>query len=215
MPVNLSSYLSGIKRIALIIIRLVGLSASRLMLGFMLASAFLSMWISNTATTMMMVPIALAVIIKLEESASESTLAGVKYFCVGLLLAIAHASSIGGIATLVGTPPNLSLARIFAINFEQAPEISFTQWIVFALPLSLVMLVFTWLYLTKIYAPKMAGTRVEGSVFRHELQTLGPMSREAILKQVWSYTPYWVQKGYDEYAAPVRAWRECGFIADG
>ena len=166
------------KRIALYIIRLVGLSASRLVLGFMVATAFLSMWISNTATTMMMVPIALAVIIKLEESAAEADQATAKRFSVGLLLAIAYAASIGGIATLVGTPPNLSFARIFAISFEQAPEISFTQWIVFALPLTIIMLTFAWLYLTRIFAPRRAGGDVDRGVFDRELRGLGPMGRE-------------------------------------
>jgi len=166
------------KRIALYIIRLVGLSASRLVLGFMVATAFLSMWISNTATTMMMVPIALAVIYKLDESVDESTASGAKRFSVGLLLGIAYAASIGGIATLVGTPPNLSFARIFAINFEQAPEISFTQWIVFALPLTILMLAFAWFYLSRIYAPAKGSARVRSDVFRRELKALGPMSRE-------------------------------------
>ncbi|HES58456.1 MAG TPA: SLC13/DASS family transporter, partial [Firmicutes bacterium] len=160
------------KRIALHIIRVMGLSPGRLLLGFMVATAFLSMWISNTATTMMMVPIALAVIIRMEQLAETG---GRSHYAVGLLLAVAYAASIGGIATLVGTPPNLSFARIFAISFEQAPEVSFSQWIIFALPLSLVMLVLTWLFLRRMYAPATSGL-TNRSIFDSELRALGRMT---------------------------------------
>ncbi len=129
------------KRIALKILMLVGVRPGSILLGFMLASAVLSMWISNTATAMMMVPIVLSVIKKLEEEIGRED---VKKFSIALLLGVAYGASIGGIATLVGTPPNLSFVRIYAIMFPLAEEISFTSWLLFAFPVSLVLFIFVW-----------------------------------------------------------------------
>ena len=112
------------RRIALRIILLIGTSPGKVVLGFMIATAFLSMWISNTATTMMMVPIAIAVLDKLEETlGAEKT----GRFAMGLLLGIAYSASIGGIATLIGTPPNLAFVKILKITFPQSPEIGFAS----------------------------------------------------------------------------------------
>jgi sodium-dependent dicarboxylate transporter 2/3/5 len=139
------------KRIALKILMYTGVSPARILLGFMIATAFLSMWISNTATTMMMVPILLSIIQKLEESIGEKAMG--KY-ATGLLLGVAYSASIGGIATLVGTPPNLSFARIFQIMFPEAPEISFASWFSFALPITIILFIFVWGYLYMIFSPK-------------------------------------------------------------
>jgi sodium-dependent dicarboxylate transporter 2/3/5 len=106
------------RRIALAIIRAIGGGPSRIVLGFMLAAAFLSMWISNTATAIMMMPIGLAIIVQMESRYDPGDTAR---FSSGLMLGIAYACSVGGVATLVGTPPNLSLARIFQITFPDAP----------------------------------------------------------------------------------------------
>jgi sodium-dependent dicarboxylate transporter 2/3/5 len=108
------------KRIALTILRFTGTGKARILLGFMIATAFLSMWISNTATAMMVVPILMSVIRQIEP---EFT--GKKSFSTGLLLAVAYSASIGGIMTLVGTPPNLSFLRIYQVMFPDAPQISF------------------------------------------------------------------------------------------
>jgi sodium-dependent dicarboxylate transporter 2/3/5 len=99
------------KRIAMHIVNLVGTSPGRLVLGFMIATAFLSMWVSNTATAMMMVPIGLAVIKKASESARADIKAGVpisNHFGIALMLGIAYSASIGGVATIIGTPPTWS-----------------------------------------------------------------------------------------------------------
>jgi len=134
------------KRIALKILMLTGTSPAKILLGFMLATAFLSMWISNTATTMMMLPILLSVLGNLEELFGKEKL---KNYSIGLLLGVAYSSSIGGIATLIGTPPNPIFAQIYEINFPENPEISFSQWMLFALPLSIIMfgIMFSLLYL--------------------------------------------------------------------
>ena len=113
------------RRIALAIIAKVGGGPARIVLGFMVAAAFLSMWISNTATAVMMVPIGLAIILKIEGEFGEERAHGLS---VGLMLGIAYGCSVGGITTLVGTPPNLSFVRIFAILFPGAPPISFGHW---------------------------------------------------------------------------------------
>ena len=102
------------KRIALYLITIFGKSPSTIILGFMVASAFLSMWISNTVTAAMLVPIGMAILFKLEE---EFGIKNTKKFSIALMLGIAYACSIGGVGTIIGTPPNLVFQRIFAISF--------------------------------------------------------------------------------------------------
>lgn len=101
------------KRIALLVIRTVGGGPARLVLGFMVAAAFLSMWISNTATAVMMLPVGLSIILKMEEEFGQSD---THTFSVALMLGIAYATSLGGMATLVGTPPNLVFQRVFELT---------------------------------------------------------------------------------------------------
>jgi sodium-dependent dicarboxylate transporter 2/3/5 len=126
------------RRIALFIIRLIGGGPSRIVLGFMAAAAFLSMWISNTATAIMMVPIGLAIVSQMEAKFDEEK---THKFTVSLMLGIAYACSVGGVATLVGTPPNLSFARIFRNYLSKATPIAFGTWFTMGLPLSIVMIV--------------------------------------------------------------------------
>lgn len=162
------------RRVALRIILMVGAGPRRLLLGFMIASAFLSMWISNTATTMMMVPIALAIIFRLKEN-TESDLGR---FPVGLLIGIAYASSIGGIATLIGTPPNQAFTQIFHIYFPQAPEVTFAGWFLFGLPCSVIFLGVAWALLAALFLPKGAAVSGDRRLFREEYARLGKMSFE-------------------------------------
>ena len=139
------------KRIALNIILKLGGSTDKIILGFMLATGFLSMWISNTATTVMMLPIALSVINQLNDH--PDTLENEnKVFGKALMLGVAYSASAGGIATLIGTPPNLIFAGFAQDNFNI--EISFFQWMKIGLPISIVLMVFIWLLLTK-YAFKL------------------------------------------------------------
>ncbi|MCF6359026.1 MAG: DASS family sodium-coupled anion symporter, partial [Draconibacterium sp.] len=158
------------RRIALRILLLFGVSPGRILLGFMLATSFLSMWMSNTATAMMMVPIALSIIMKLEESLGEVKMG--KY-SIGLLLGIAYSASIGGIATLVGTPPNLSFARITSIIFPGMPEISFANWLIFALPATILLFIAVWLLLHFMYRPKSSWENVQLNDFKDEYKALG------------------------------------------
>src|SRR5210317_192961 len=139
------------KRIAIKVLIFFGISPGRILMGFMAATAFLSMWMSNTATTMMMIPIALSIIYKLEEILGKAKLGS---YSVGLLLGIAYSASIGGIATLVGTPPNLSFARIANIIFPEMPEITFADWLIFAIWISVLIFMAAWILLFLMYRPK-------------------------------------------------------------
>jgi sodium-dependent dicarboxylate transporter 2/3/5 len=163
------------KRIALKIIGIIGGGPSTIILGFMAASAFLSMWISNTATAIMMVPIGLAIIIQMEErfGVEES-----HKFTVALMLGIAYSCSIGGIATLVGTPPNLSFARIFQITFPEAESIAFGQWLIMAFPLTLIMMVIIWILLTRIFFPLSPRLKADRTLVAKEYKDLGPICFE-------------------------------------
>jgi sodium-dependent dicarboxylate transporter 2/3/5 len=163
------------RRIALGIIHWVGGGPSRIVLGFMIAAAFLSMWISNTATAVMMVPIGLAMVLQIEGEFGEERSRG---FSVGLMLAIAYGCSVGGITTLVGTPPNLSFVRIFEILFPEAPPIAFGQWIVLGLPIGATLLVVAWLMITRVFYPTPAEITVDREVVARERSQLGPVSFE-------------------------------------
>ncbi len=161
------------RRIALAIILAVGTDARRMILGFMLACAFLSMWISNTATTMMMVPIGLAVVGQMATVTAGHT----QHFARALLLGTAYAASIGGLATIVGTPTN----GIFVANYKQAfaVDISFAQWLLFALPLVALLLLGTWWYLAYVAfkLPRLAAASGRRQV-QQAYQALGPMGTE-------------------------------------
>jgi sodium-dependent dicarboxylate transporter 2/3/5 len=163
------------KRIALWIIRIIGGGPSTIVLGFMAAGAFLSMWISNTATAIMMVPIGLAIIIQMEEKFGEKD---THKFTVALMLGIAYSCSMGGVATLVGTPPNLSFARIFEITFPKAEPIAFGQWLIMGFPLTIIMLGLIWLLLTKVFFRIPSHLKVDRAVVEKEYKELGPISFE-------------------------------------
>ncbi len=159
------------RRIALVIIRAIGGGPERIVLGFMVASASLSMWISNTATAVMMMPIGMAIILQMEEEFGRER---THQFSVALMLGIAYACSVGGIATLVGTPPNLSFARIFEITFPQAPPIEFGRWILVGLPITLVLLAIVWVLLTRVFFRVPSDVKVDRAIVDAEYEKLGP-----------------------------------------
>ena len=171
------------RRIALYTIELIGVTAKRIILGFMIASAGLSMWISNTAATMMMITIGLAVLkqviseIKTDPESNIDTSPENFRFGIALMLGIAYAASIGGVATLIGTPPNAILAGIVENHFGQ--RISFLDWMIFALPLSISMLFICWYYLTHLAFPSEIDHLPGGKeTIEREIKELGDMSRE-------------------------------------
>ncbi len=166
------------RRIALKILLWVGVSPFKILLGFMLATAFLSMWISNTATAMMMVPIALSVISQLEEDIGKEKM---QKYSIALLLGIAYSASIGGIATLIGTPPNIAFTQIFAQSFAHAPEISFAKWILFGLPISIIMLAVAVLVLYILFVPKIKWDKSIKKHLKQQYQALGKIKFEEIV----------------------------------
>jgi sodium-dependent dicarboxylate transporter 2/3/5 len=163
------------KRIALSIIHAVGGGPARIVLGFMIAAGFLSMWISNTATAVMMVPIGLAIVLKIEDAFGEERSHA---FTVSLMLGIAYGCSVGGLSTLVGTPPNLSFVRIFEILFPEAPPIAFGQWLIMALPVGVFMIGLVWFFLTKVFYRTPDEVTVDHDVIVEERRGLGPISYE-------------------------------------
>ena len=163
------------RRIALNIIHAVGGGPARIVLGFMVAAAFLSMWISNTATAVMMVPIGLAIVLQIEGEAGKEA---ARHFSVGLMLGIAYGCTVGGLTTLVGTPPNLSFVRIFEILFPDAPSIAFGQWLIMALPVGAIMLVAAWFMITHVFHRAPEGLAVDQEVVATERAQLGTVSFE-------------------------------------
>ena len=156
------------KRIAINIISFIGVDARRVILGFMLATAFLSMWISNTATSVMMLPIGIAIIKQLNEN---------KTFGKALMLGIAYSASIGGVATLIGTPPNLVLAGVVSEIYGY--EITFSQWFLFGFPISITLLFFCWIYLTRVAYKFESKSFLGGNTEIKRLKKeLGPISYE-------------------------------------
>ncbi len=170
------------KRIALNIIAIVGTSISKIVLGFMMATAFLSMWISNTATSVMMLPIGLAIVKQLKDHPDTQENEN-EIFGKMLMLAIAYSASIGGIATLFGTPPNLVFAGIIKELYNV--EISFAKWLSIGLPISLILLSIAWYYLTniafKIKLQEFPGGRTEILRLKSEL---GSMKKGEIIVSI-------------------------------
>jgi sodium-dependent dicarboxylate transporter 2/3/5 len=162
------------RRLALRIILMVGTSARRLVAGFMLATAFLSMWISNTATTVILLPVAATVIDQVLAGSDDQ--AAARRFATCLMLALAYSASIGGAGTLIGSPPNLVVASY--ASQELGCEIGMVDWMRFGIPSLLLMLPLAGLYLTRVAFPfhdlELKGGRAP---IREALAQLGPLSR--------------------------------------
>ncbi len=182
------------RRIALFIVRLIGSTPQRIVLGFMLATAFLSMWISNTATAVMMYAVGVSIIEFLDSRVEDKAL--VHNFGVGLMLAVAYAASIGGVGTLIGTPPNALLAGLMGDSF--GVEIGFLQWMMIGVPVVLVMLPLTFFVLTRLVFP-MKGLNLGDvrSVIDEEYTALGRMERgEKIVAVIFGLAALaWVFRG--------------------
>ena len=183
------------KRVALVIILFIGTRPSQIILGFMVATAFLSMWISNTATTMMMLPVAIAVV---KQIASQASIRGERtvttqhkvehHFGLALMLGLAYSASIGGVGTLIGTAPNIVFAGFYKSHFPDQPDITFLQWMMIGLPMVILFLPLVWIYLCR-WVSRVPISDIEvhngtGELIKEELKALGPMQRAEIFVAV-------------------------------
>lgn len=159
------------RRLALAIVSLIGTTPSRLVAGFMAATAFTSMWVSNTATVMMMLPIAASILAVLDRRGKPTA-----RLAISLLLGIAYAANIGGLATLIGTPPNALLAGFMEETY--GITLGFARWMALGLPLVAVALPLCWLLLTRVMFPPegTGGTDGSDALLQAERRTLGPVS---------------------------------------
>jgi sodium-dependent dicarboxylate transporter 2/3/5 len=191
------------RRIAFLTLRLVGTRPPMAVAGCMGATAFLSMWVSNTATAAMMVPIALSVIdlaLRQRSGKGLAELGGIpqedvdeRNFAMALLLCIAYAASIGGVATIVGSPPNGILVRFLEQTY--GIEISFVRWMMYGVPLALVMLPIAWLLTTRVIFPTRTGEIPGGRAYIDaEYAKLGPLKRgERVVLWVFGATVFlWI-----------------------
>jgi sodium-dependent dicarboxylate transporter 2/3/5 len=160
------------KRIALKAMTLVGDKPSHQIAGLMAVTAFLSMWMSNTATSVMMLPIGLSVIEMVNQNQDKPN----AVFSKAMLLSIAFSASIGGLATLIGTPPNALMAAYLSESYQI--EIGFAQWMLVGVPLSMMMLVICWVLLTKVCFKVNSEKGVDTSkMFKQKIRELGAMSK--------------------------------------
>ena len=191
------------KRLALNIIRVTGSNKSRVILGFMLATAFLSMWISNTATSIMILPVGLAIISQLKDDPKTVENEN-EVFGKSLMIAIAYSASIGGMATLIGTPPNMVLAGV--VEESYGIKLNMFDWMKFGVPLSSFLLFVCWLYLTKIaFKFKNEEFSAGRDEIQRQIKKLGKFSNEEIkVLIVFTLTALgWIFRGSIETIFPM------------
>lgn len=181
------------KRLALSLVRLTGTSANGIIFGFMIATGFLSMWISNTAATIMMLPIAVTVITIIEQTTDNKR--GFELFSLSLMLGIAYAANIGGMATIIGTPPNVVFVG-YAKELLNI-QIDFSKWLLIGIPISSILLMITFLFLTRILYPNKLGMMSEATgLISSELKKLGKMGKgEKLVALIFGLTAFmWIFK---------------------
>ena len=191
------------KRLALNIIRMTGSNKSRVILGFMLATAFLSMWISNTATSIMILPVGLAIISQLKDDPNTKENEN-EIFGKSLMIAIAYSASIGGMATLIGTPPNMVLAGV--VEESYGIKLNMFDWMKFGVPLSSLLLMICWIYLTQIaFKFKNEEFSAGRDEIMRQLKKLGNFSNEEIkVLIIFSLTAAgWILRGSIEKIFPL------------
>lgn len=197
------------KRIALAILSVTGTDGRHLIGGFMLVAALLSMWMTNTSTTMMLMPIALSVAKVIAENNSHLSSKQTKAFQVAMLLGLAYAATIGGLATLVGTPPNALLAAFLTDNY--GIQITFANWMLVGVPVMLIMLPLAWLSLTRFTFTIDIPANPSVNEYLANLRTeLGPMSQaEKRVATVFALVVlFWILR------RPISAWLGIDFLSD-
>ena len=165
------------RRLALYVVKLIGTSPKRLILGFMLATGFLSMWVSNTATAVVMLPIGTSVL-----ALTAETVGGwdkQKKFATALMLGIAYSASIGSLGTLIGTPPNAFLNAYMAETWDVT--LGFGRWMAVGVPLAAIFLIIAWLLLITVFKPEMTEIPGGRELIDDEIKALGPWTRPQIM----------------------------------
>lgn len=160
------------KRIALKIVSVTGSSGNKILLGFIISTGFISMWLSNTATTMMMYPIAISVIsvvINMHEKENAK-----RNFALAMMISIAYASNFGGIATIIGTPPNVAYASYISKKYHV--DISFFDWMVVAMPIAILLLILLFFALVLIFPNRIKSNTDFEQMISDDVAELGPMS---------------------------------------
>ena len=204
------------KRIALHIVARVGGTGPRLIGGMLLACALLSMWMNSTSCVLVMLPIALSLLDDDEAPAAQRQLT------VPLLLSVAYGATIGGMATPVGTPPNLVLMEVWKDNWPELPPIGFGQWMAFGVPFMLVFLAIAWLLLTRLVFRVPHERLVEPSRVRDRIVALGRISRdERWAGLVFAVTAlFWITGDGIQFSETMmlpgwRAWSGLSAVTDG
>ncbi|MFZ6011618.1 MAG: SLC13 family permease [Bacteroidota bacterium] len=191
------------ERIALALIKITGTSGDGIILGFMLATGFISMWISNTATAMMMLPIAASVINLLKKEGTQ-TLHDLskkeRNFALGLMLMVGYAATMGGLGTIIGTPPNVVFAGLLDSFYHQ--KLDFGKWMLVGVPVTIALLFSTYLLITKILFPNHIA-QVQGSdeLIRSRMKELGPLRHEEkLVLIIFALTSFfWIFQQYINY----------------
>jgi len=199
------------RRIALTVLRFVGTSPRGVIFGLMAVTAFLSMWVSNTATTMVMLPIGLSIVATYEQEGGEHA-----PVAPALLLGIAYAATIGGMGTIIGTPPNALFAAYMAK--AHGVEVSFFRWMLIGVPLVIVMLPLAWLVLTRVTFRISGRAAAEtGAVIAGKLRSLPPVSRaEGMLVVLMSLVAAaWIFRPLLAYLLPWLTLSDAGIAVTG
>ncbi len=197
------------RRIALAVLDNTGTEGRRLIGGFMFICAVLSMWMTNTSTTMMLLPVVLSVAAVIRENVPDLSEKTQQDFQIALLLGLAYSASIGGLATLIGTPPNALLMGFMAENYDI--EISFARWMLVGIPVSFTMLPIAWFVLTRLlfpcHIPANDAVRKHLRVLRQELGPMTPAERRVAM--VFSLLVFsWM------FRLPITEWLDISGITD-
>ena len=192
------------QRIALNLIRVTGTSGNGIILGFMIATGFLSMWISNTATAMMMLPIALSVIHLLQSNGNvkpHELPVDQRNFAMGLLLMVGYAATLGGLATIIGTPPNVVFAGLLDEFYHQ--KLGFGKWMLIGVPVATILLLSTHLIITRILFPSnLSSVKGIDALIKKNLEELGSISKEeSLVLVIFGLTSFlWIsQQAFNTY----------------
>lgn len=210
------------RRIATRVLMLVGIAPRRLVLGFMASAALMSMWVSNTATTLMLLPIAMTVSDAIAEAlGAESKLA--RRFSMLCLLSIAYGSSLGGLGTLIGTPPNAYFASFYAKTYAAEiaagtmPAITFSSWMLIGVPLVIVLVPLTWLLMTRLVSPVPANFEgLDRNALLDAIRVKTPMRfNERLVMAIFFLTAIaWITRGeitIGDWTVPGTGWAPKGF----